>query len=137
MGVRPPNRAVSSRPHANGSIQLRRWNTDQHHTASDLLRLWSEDKPDPAPRRRARQQAGLKAAAPAASEAPSEPTSRSNTNEFVLLLTIEDAGKALGVGRSTVYELIGHGDLEVVHIGRSARVPVDSVQGFVRRLRAG
>jgi len=41
------------------------------------------------------------------------------------------------VARSTIYELIGNGDLEVVHIGRSARVPVESVQGFVRRLRAG
>ncbi|MND02641.1 Helix-turn-helix domain protein [compost metagenome] len=60
-----------------------------------------------------------------------------DTGEFVLLLTIEDAGKALRVGRSTIYQLIGDGDLEVVHIGRSARVPVESVQGFVRRLRAG
>lgn len=60
-----------------------------------------------------------------------------NASEFVLLLTIEDAGKALGVGRSTIYQLIADGDLEVVHIGRSARVPVESVEGFVRRLRAG
>jgi excisionase family DNA binding protein len=72
----------------------------------------------------------------AAPDAPGQATP-GNTSEFVLLLTIEDAGKALGVGRSTVYELIGNGDLEVVHIGRSARVPVESVQGFVRRLRAG
>ena len=55
----------------------------------------------------------------------------------MLLLTIEGAGKALGVARSTIYELIGNGELEVVHIGRAARVPVESVQGFVRRLRAG
>jgi excisionase family DNA binding protein len=56
---------------------------------------------------------------------------------LVLLLSVEDAGKALGVSRSTVYELIGSGDLEVVHIRRSVRVPVDAVHDFVRRLRAG
>lgn len=67
---------------------------------------------------------------------PGEPTP-GNTGELVLLLSIEDTGKALGVGRSTIYGLIDNGDLEVVHIGRAARVPLDSVQGFVRRLRAG
>jgi excisionase family DNA binding protein len=67
---------------------------------------------------------------------PGEPTP-GNTGELVLLLSIEDAGKALGVGRSTIYGLIDSGDLEVVHIGRAARVPVESVQSFVRRLRAG
>jgi excisionase family DNA binding protein len=67
--------------------------------------------------------------------APSGQASPGNTGELVLLLTIEDAAKALGVGRSTIYELIGKGDLEVVHIGRSARVPVESVQSFVGRLR--
>jgi excisionase family DNA binding protein len=67
---------------------------------------------------------------------PAEP-GRGNTGELVLLLSIEDAGKALGVGRSTIYGLIDSGDLEVVHIGRAARVPVESVQVFVRRLRAG
>jgi excisionase family DNA binding protein len=55
--------------------------------------------------------------------------------DLVLLLSVEDAGKALGVSRSTVYELIGSGDLEVVHIRRSVRVPVDAVHDFVRRLR--
>lgn len=55
---------------------------------------------------------------------------------LVLLLSVEDAGRALGVSRSTVYELIGSGDLEVVYIRRSVRVPVDAVHDFVRRLRA-
>ena len=43
----------------------------------------------------------------------------------------------LGVSRSTVYELIGSGDLEVGHIRRSARIPLDALHDFVRRLRAG
>lgn len=52
-----------------------------------------------------------------------------------LLMTIADAAAALGVGRSTVYELIGRRELEVVHIGRSARVPADAVRELIDRLR--
>ena len=69
--------------------------------------------------------------------APVESSDSRDTGELVLLLSVEDAGRALGVSRSTVYELIGSGDLEVVHIRRSVRVPVDAIQDFVRRLRAG
>jgi excisionase family DNA binding protein len=58
-----------------------------------------------------------------------------NSGELVLLLTIEDAGKALGVGRSTIYELVHSGDLQVVHIRRAARIPVESIHHYVRRLR--
>jgi excisionase family DNA binding protein len=53
-----------------------------------------------------------------------------------LLVTIRRAGDMLGVGRSTVYELIRALEIEVVHIGRSARVPVASVHAYVDRLRA-
>lgn len=54
-----------------------------------------------------------------------------------LLMTIADAAVTLGVGRSTMYELIGRGELEVVHIGRCARVPTEAVRALVERLRAG
>lgn len=53
----------------------------------------------------------------------------------VLLLSVEEAARALGLGRSKTYELIAAGELEVVHIGRCARVPVDSVETYVERLR--
>jgi excisionase family DNA binding protein len=56
--------------------------------------------------------------------------------ETPLLLTIVQAAHLLGVGRSKIYELIGRGDLEVVYIGRSVRVPFDVVTEFVRRLRS-
>jgi hypothetical protein len=46
------------------------------------------------------------------------------------------AGRMLGIGRTKVYELVGTGDLELVHIGARALVPVDSVQEFAARLRA-
>ena len=52
-----------------------------------------------------------------------------------LLLTIPQAAAALAVGRTTVYELIGAGDLEAVHIGRSVRVPVEALRVFVDRQR--
>ena len=52
-----------------------------------------------------------------------------------LLLTIAEAAAVLGVGRTTAYELVGSGQLEVVHVGRCARVPVDAVKELVERLR--
>jgi excisionase family DNA binding protein len=52
-----------------------------------------------------------------------------------LLMTIRDAALALGLGRSTVYELIGRGELEVVHVGRSARIPTTAVHSLIERLR--
>lgn len=53
-----------------------------------------------------------------------------------LLMTVADAALALGLGRSTVYELIGRGELEVIHVGRSARIPADAVRSLVERLRS-
>jgi len=52
-----------------------------------------------------------------------------------VLVTIKQAALMLSLGRSTVYELIGDGKLEVVHIGRSARVPVDAIAKLVAGLR--
>lgn len=52
------------------------------------------------------------------------------------LLTIMQAAEILGVGRSTVYELIANDELEVVHIGRSARVPTSAIDDFIAHLRS-
>jgi excisionase family DNA binding protein len=52
-----------------------------------------------------------------------------------LLLTILETAALLSVGRSTVYELIGAGELETVHIGRSVRVPADALRWYISRLR--
>jgi excisionase family DNA binding protein len=57
--------------------------------------------------------------------------------DLVLLLSIQEAGRALGIRRSKMYELITAGELETVHIGRAVRVPVDAVEEFVARLRSG
>jgi excisionase family DNA binding protein len=57
--------------------------------------------------------------------------------DLVLLLSIQEAGRALGIRRSKMYELIAAGELETVHIGRAVRVPVDAIENFVARLRSG
>lgn len=54
-----------------------------------------------------------------------------------LLLKITEAADVLAIGRSTVYELIAHGRLETVHIGRAVRVTCASVEAFVERERSG
>lgn len=51
------------------------------------------------------------------------------------LVKVTVAAGMLGVGRSTVYELIRRGELETVHIGRACRVPTAAIQRFVDRLR--
>ncbi|HET7487750.1 MAG TPA: helix-turn-helix domain-containing protein [Acidimicrobiales bacterium] len=51
-----------------------------------------------------------------------------------LLLTVVEAAAMLGVGRTKAYELIAGGHLQVVHIGRAARVPVAAVHRYVEAL---
>jgi excisionase family DNA binding protein len=60
---------------------------------------------------------------------------RTNDDGQPLLLTIPEAAHRLGVGRTTVYELTSAGELEVVHIGRCARIPTAALDAFVERIR--
>lgn len=53
-----------------------------------------------------------------------------------LLVQIPVAARMLGIGRTKVYELVSAGELELVHIGCRALVPVDSVQSFSDQLRS-
>jgi len=52
-----------------------------------------------------------------------------------LLDTIDGTARRLGVGRSSVYQLIKDKQLEAVKIGRSVRIPIDSTIALVQRLR--
>jgi excisionase family DNA binding protein len=52
-----------------------------------------------------------------------------------LLLSVVQAAGVLGIGRTSAYQLIRAGELEVVHVGRSVRVPADALPDLVRRLR--
>lgn len=47
-----------------------------------------------------------------------------------LLCSIPDAARALGLGRSKIYELIAEGRLETVTIGRRRLVRVESVRAM-------
>lgn len=51
------------------------------------------------------------------------------------LLTVEEAARRLGIGRTLCFRLIGTGQLESVPVGRLRRVPVDAVHEYVTNLR--
>jgi excisionase family DNA binding protein len=61
---------------------------------------------------------------------------RTGQNPPPLLVTVVDAAAILGVGRTTLYQLINRGELRPVHIGRSLRVPVAELEHFVEALRS-
>jgi excisionase family DNA binding protein len=52
------------------------------------------------------------------------------------LRTIPSAQEELGVGRSTLYRLIGEGEVETVKIGSRCLVVSASIDAYVDRLRA-
>lgn len=49
-----------------------------------------------------------------------------------VLLSVEEAAQALGIGRSKAYELILKGDLISIKLGRSRKVPVEAISAFVK-----
>ena len=51
-----------------------------------------------------------------------------------LMLTPEEAAEALGVGRSTLYDLMRLQEIPSVKIGRSRRIPVSALLDFADRL---
>ena len=52
-----------------------------------------------------------------------------------LLLSAEEAGQLIGVGRTKVYELLRVGAIESVRIGRCRRIPYTALAAYVDRLR--
>ena len=53
-----------------------------------------------------------------------------------LLLTVGEAARRLGIGRSLMYELIAAGQIETIHIGRLCKVSVEALAAFVEQQRA-
>ena len=51
-----------------------------------------------------------------------------------MLLTAEEAAKALSIGRSKVYELLAAGRIDSVRIGTSRRIPATALTRFVESL---
>ena len=52
-----------------------------------------------------------------------------------MLITINDAAKMLGIGRTLLYKLINMGELEVVRLGSRTLVTRASIDGLVDRKR--
>ena len=48
-----------------------------------------------------------------------------------LLLSPTEVARALGLGRSTIYELMRAGAFPTIHIGRSVRIPSKAVEAWV------
>ncbi len=50
-----------------------------------------------------------------------------------LTVTVDGAKKALGIGHTKIYQLIGTGQLETIKIGRRTLVKTDSIRALVDR----
>jgi len=56
-------------------------------------------------------------------------------HEFTpLLLTVMQAAKLLGIGRTTLYKLMDLGEIGSVHVGSSRRIPLQCAHDYVERL---
>lgn len=55
------------------------------------------------------------------------------TDRVRMLLRPREAAELLGVGRTTVYELMRLGELPAIHIGRSVRIPAKAITEFIER----
>jgi excisionase family DNA binding protein len=53
-----------------------------------------------------------------------------------LLISVEDAAELLGVGRSTVYDLMRSGSVPSVRIGRCRRIPLDGLRSYLADLES-
>ena len=58
-----------------------------------------------------------------------------NKVELPMLFTVEQVAQILGIGRSTVFQLIKSEQIESIRLGRSRRIPVDAMQNYVDELR--
>ena len=67
----------------------------------------------------------------------SAPQTDPTTGAGPILLTVEEAARRLGIGRTVAYGLVATGHLESVKIGRLRRVPVDALSRFVASLTGG
>ena len=53
-----------------------------------------------------------------------------------LLLRPTEVARVLGLGRSTIYELMHAGELPVIHIGRAVRIPRRAVETWIEERAA-
>lgn len=55
------------------------------------------------------------------------------TTDERLLLTVEEAARRLGIGRTLAWQLVRQGELPVVRLGRCVRVPCQALQEWIAR----
>ncbi|WP_237322202.1 excisionase family DNA-binding protein [Streptomyces sp. JJ36] len=65
-----------------------------------------------------------------------QPGADTAVDPTLALLTVEEAARRLGIGRTYCFRLIGSGELESVMVGRLRRVPAEAITEYVARLRA-
>jgi excisionase family DNA binding protein len=58
------------------------------------------------------------------------------TNER-LLLTVEEAARRLGIGRTLAWQLVRDGQLPSVRLGRLVRVPARALEDWLKRRIGG
>ena len=54
-----------------------------------------------------------------------------------LLLTVEEAARRLGIGRTLAWQLVRQGVLPTVRLGRCVRVPWQALQEWIARQAQG
>ena len=59
--------------------------------------------------------------------------SNMSTDQEQLLLRVPEAAARLGVGRSTIYVLLGRKELPVIRIGAAVRIPRAALDAWVQR----
>ena len=82
----------------------------------------------------------VQAAPPEPAQRPPSPTATQPKEAYSmlpLLLTVNQAANLLGVGRTTIYELMDSGELFSVHRGASRRIPLWAAYDYVDRLCGG
>ncbi len=50
-----------------------------------------------------------------------------------LLLTVEEAARQLGIGRTFAWQLVRKGELPVIRLGRCVRVPRRALEAWIAR----
>ena len=50
-----------------------------------------------------------------------------------LTVRVPEAAEMLSIGRSTLYQLIGSGDIATIKAGRTTLVPVESIKDFINK----
>jgi excisionase family DNA binding protein len=49
-----------------------------------------------------------------------------------LLLKVQEVARQLGLGRTTVYEMIANGEIDLVRKGRTVRIPYYAVEDWIK-----